>query len=169
MRLCILGFMGAGKSSLGKLISSRLKLPFIDLDDYIEAKESLSISEIFKQKGQTAFREIENNCLREVLDLETAIISLGGGTPCTTDNISLIKEKSLSLFIDLPVNMLFNRLKNARRPRPLIQDLNEKELKTFIENKMLERRPYYSQANKHVHASKDAIDEVLNWLSTNKH
>ena len=160
--------MGAGKSSLGKLMSSRLKLPFIDLDDYIEAKASLSISQIFKQKGQTAFREIENNCLREVLELETAIISLGGGTPCTKDNISLIKEKSLSLFIDLPVNMLFNRLKNARRPRPLIQDLNEKELKVFIEDTMLKRRPYYSQANKHVYSSKDSIDEVLHWLNTNK-
>ena len=62
--------------------------------------------------------------------------------------------------------MLFNRLKNARRPRPLIQDLNEKELKVFIEDTMLKRRPYYSQANKHVYSSKDSIDEVLHWLNT---
>jgi shikimate kinase len=168
MLITILGFMGSGKSTLGKMIANRLGLNFIDLDDYIEENEKKSIPEIFKNNGEQYFRTLETQYLNKLLECQNTVISLGGGTPCFNNNIKSIITQSRSLFIDIPIEQLISRLSNARRERPLIKDMKKAELKLFISEKLMLRRPFYEQAEHSIKASKEALEEVIHWINKEK-
>jgi shikimate kinase len=110
MSITLIGFMGCGKSTIGHLLSQRINKKFIDLDEYISAKQQMKLSEIFKKMGEDAFREIEHICLKEVLKEEYAVISLGGGTPCFFNNMDLITQASFSIYIKMDADVLAKRL-----------------------------------------------------------
>ncbi|MCL4137402.1 UNVERIFIED_CONTAM: hypothetical protein GTU68_026081 [Idotea baltica] len=112
MKIVLLGYMASGKSSIGKKLSKRLAMNFIDLDDYIIEKEKLSISEIFETKGEIYFRLIENRYLKEILqNNHNFILSLGGGTPCYANNMELInKENVTSIYLQGSVSTMVKRL-----------------------------------------------------------
>ena len=118
MLITILGFMGSGKSTLGKLIANRLDFNFIDLDDYIEENEKMSIPEIFNKKGEQHFRFLETQYLNEILSGQNTVVSLGGGTPCFNNNIKKITTQSKSLFIDLPFEQLRQALREEVEQSP---------------------------------------------------
>ncbi|WP_017259592.1 shikimate kinase [Pedobacter arcticus] len=163
-KIFLIGFMGCGKSKLGKAIAAKLDLPFLDLDDLVEAKNQMSIPEIFAAFGEQGFREREKQTLQEAAIANDAIIATGGGAPCFFDNMDWMNKNGITIFIDPPVEILAERLINARVERPLIKGKSFEELMVFIENKLEERKPFYNQAQvilKGVDLSADDLLEAL--------
>ena len=145
-RIFLLGYMGAGKTTLGRALAAELGLQFIDLDCYIEERFRKTISQIFVEKGEEEFRNIERRMLHEVGEFEDVIISTGGGTPCFFDNVEYMNAQGTTVFLDVPVERLFIRLSIARHKRPLIREKNDEELRTFIAEQLGKRLPHYSKA-----------------------
>ena len=145
MRIFLLGFMGSGKSHSGRHLAEKFEMSFIDLDDYIEAKEGRTIREIFEKEGEDYFRKIEKECLHEMKEKEMTIISTGGGTPCFFDNIKWMNENGITVFLETSVEIIANRLSDEMQKRPLLKDFSKEELKNFIEKKLAERNPFYHQ------------------------
>jgi len=142
------GFMGSGKSTLGKKLAQVFRKEFIDLDQYIEIKSGKSIPEIFNQLGEDEFRKLEKHCLHEVIKTHSkAVISLGGGTICFFDNLETVKQNGLLIYLQLPPKVLAERLKKSKSRRPLLQDLKPEDLLKTIEDKLNARLKFYEQAH----------------------
>ncbi len=150
MKIYLIGYMGCGKSTLGKAVASKRQLKFIDFDSYLENREGQNIASIFEEKGEIYFRKKESLYLDELLaDTEDAIVSLGGGTPCYGDSMERIKQaEGTSVYINVPVTALAQRLWNERDHRPVLrhQDTPEK-LEEFVRKHLFERSYYYNQAD----------------------
>ena len=144
-RIFLIGYMGAGKTTLGRALAKELGIQFIDLDSYIEKRLCKSVSQIFAEKGEEGFRDIERRMLHEVGDFENVVISTGGGTPCFFDNIEYMNEHGTTVFLDVPVERLFIRLSIARKKRPLIMNKNDEELRSFIIEQLNKREPHYNK------------------------
>lgn len=138
--------MGAGKTTLGRALAKELNLSFIDLDCYIEERFCKTISQIFAEKGEDEFRRLEQRMLHEVAEFEDVIISTGGGTPCFFDNIDYMNSKGVTVYLDVPVERLLERLKIARQKRPLIREKSDEELRAFIIEQLEKRGPHYRRA-----------------------
>ena len=161
MKLVLLGYMGCGKSSISKMLSNSLNLNRIDLDDYIEAKEGATISEIFSKKGEIYFRRLETVCLTELLDNEDKfILSLGGGTPCFGNNIDIISQKSTSVYLSANIPTLVKRLLPEKNKRPLIARIEDKNLPEFIGKHLFERRHFYLQAKIAVSVDNKSVKRI---------
>lgn len=143
----IVGFPGAGKTTVGKSLASSLHLEFIDLDEAIEAKYHITIPHLFQKYGEFVFRQCEYQTLQEQLQKEQVLISTGGGTPCYQNAMKLIHEQSISLYLKLPEEALVERLKNSKRIRPLIQGLTDEELQQYVHENLAQRAPFYEQAH----------------------
>ncbi len=143
----LIGFMGAGKSTIGKKLAHRLGLTFFDLDKLIEAKAGCSISDIFKFLGETTFRAMEQACLQSFQTKDHFLLACGGGTPCFYDNLSFMKNQGLVVYVDLQESALFERLSKAKKIRPSIVGMDEKQLKEFISNQLQTRKSFYEQAD----------------------
>jgi shikimate kinase len=142
------GFMGSGKTTIGKKLAKILRINFIDLDHYIEQKEKLTVQSLFENFGEAAFRKMEQTCLIEVLKNEkNSIIALGGGTICYETNLQKIKKNGLLVFIELPAITLAQRLERSKVQRPLLKNLSGEELITFVSNKLNERKAFYDKAD----------------------
>lgn len=138
--------MGAGKTTLGKAFAREMKVPFIDLDWYIEERFHKTIRELFAERGEASFRELERNMLHEVGEFEDVVISTGGGTPCFFDNMEYMNAHGQTVFLDVDVEILFRRLRIAKQQRPILQGKNDDELRAFIVEALEKRAPFYSQA-----------------------
>ena len=149
IRIFLIGYMGAGKTTLGKAFARALGLTFVDLDWYIEERYHKTIRQIFTERGEDGFRELEKRMLHEVGDFENVVISVGGGTPCFFDNVEYMNRVGETVFLDVAVNVLFRRLKVAKQQRPLLAEKNDEELMAFIVDALQNRLPFYTQA-KHV-------------------
>jgi shikimate kinase len=144
----LIGFMGAGKSSLGKKLAKKMNFHFLDLDRQLEKENGESIPQIFENFGETYFRELEKKWL-ERFNEQGFVIALGGGTPCFYNNMELIHQKGISLYLSCPVPVLASRLQNAKTVRPLIESIKDDEilLNSFITKNLAERECYYNQAD----------------------
>jgi len=168
--LIIVGYMGSGKSVVGKKLSSKIKLPFVDLDDEIVRKYQMSISKIFETKGEIEFRKIERKVLLSTLNRkDKTIISLGGGTPCYFDNMDIIKKITKHIYyINTSLNLLNERLFNEKEFRPMISRFKYKnELKEFIAKHLFERKPFYDMSTYKIDCSDnktvdDVCEEIIN-------
>lgn len=145
-RILLIGYMGAGKTTLGRALAQDMGLEFIDLDHYIEERYCRSISQIFAEKGEAEFRRIEQRMLHEVAEFEDVVISTGGGTPCFFDNIEYMNRQGTTVYLDVPIERLFIRLSIAHTKRPLIKEKNDEELMQFITEQLALRTPFYTQA-----------------------
>ena len=170
--IVLIGYMGCGKSSVGKKLSQKLNVKFIDLDSVIEKKYSKSISQIFNDLGEIKFRRIENSELSSVLsNYKKCVLSLGGGTPCYHDNMSLILSYTKNIFfIDVNSEILSERLFKKKEKRPLISSIETiDEMKQFINKHYFERRPFYSMATHSIKSkrndSKNVVKEILSLLN----
>jgi shikimate kinase len=142
------GFMGSGKTTAGKKLAPLLKTRFIDLDAYIEKRDNRTIEQIFEEEGEARFRELETQYLHEVTKLkEPQVVSLGGGTVCYNNNLAHIKENGLLIYIQLPVAVLADRIKQSSTTRPLLKNLSEEELRTNITAILAERKQFYEEAH----------------------
>lgn len=154
----LIGFMGSGKSTLGRALSIATGLDFIDLDTYIERRFHANIRDIFASKGEEEFRGIERRMLLEVSDFENVIIACGGGTPCFFDNIDVMNSAGTTVFLDASHERLLERLKLGRRRRPLIASKTDEELSEYITEALNSRLPHYTKAAESFSA--DRLDDA---------
>jgi shikimate kinase len=147
MKIFLIGFMGSGKTTLGRKLASKMDYEFIDLDHKLEQQVELSIAEYFSFFGEDAFRKLESEVLKKTLYPENVVISTGGGLPCYFDNMDWMKTNGKTVYIKLSPKTLADRLETGKEERPLLQDKHGDDLVLFIEQKLAEREKYYSQAN----------------------
>ena len=167
MKIYLIGYMGSGKSAIGSILAGQMKLDFIDFDKHIENETGKTITEIFDAFGEDKFRELEHEYLKKLLTKENVVISLGGGTPCFYNNMELINMSGISVYIEMDVDSLVKRLSNARNKRPLIRDLNETELKYFIETNLEKRKTMYQQAHFSIIGNKRSTGELAEEIKKN--
>lgn len=138
--------MGAGKTTLGRDLSDFLGLSFIDLDVFIEERFHKTIRQIFAERGEEAFRELERRMLHEVAEFEDIVVSTGGGTPCFFDNMSFMNSCGQTVYLRVSIDELAARLEMARQTRPVLQNRTGEALKAFIRESLESRLPFYEQA-----------------------
>jgi len=157
--LFLIGFMGSGKSTIGKLLAELQNHPFLDTDLLIEEKIQQNLKDFILESGEISFRLLEREVLKEVIDSQQkSVVATGGGLPCFEENTKLLLENGILIFIDTTEEVLFNRLLNDDS-RPLIENLNKTELKKYISIKLAERRPFYEQASIKISGDK-SINEI---------
>ena len=149
IRIFLIGYMGAGKTTLGKAFARAMGLTFVDLDWYIEERFHKTVSQIFTERGEEGFRELEKRMLHEASDFENVVISVGGGTPCFFDTMEYMNQVGETVFLDVDNKVLFRRLKVAKQQRPLLANKTDDELMAFIQEALEKRLPHYTKA-KHV-------------------
>lgn len=145
-RIFLIGYMGSGKTTIGKLLSKQLGFTFLDMDAYIEEKYFKTISQIFEAYGETYFREIERKCLHEVALFENTVIATGGGTPCFFDNMDVMNATGTTVYLKYSPEELATRLSSATNKRPLIAQKQGDELLEFISKTLLTREVFYNKA-----------------------
>lgn len=138
--------MGAGKTTLGKVLAQKMGLTFYDLDEYIEDRFHRTIPQIFAESGESGFRELERRMLHEVAEFEDVIISCGGGTPCFFDNMDYMNTCGETVFLNASPEALKAHLLMGKTQRPLIQGKSPEELLDFIKDSLQKRLPYYQKA-----------------------
>lgn len=150
--LFICGFMACGKTTHGKQLAKNIGYHFIDLDDYTETKFDQGITDLFKEKGEAEFRNIETESLKECIrDNQKTIIALGGGTPCFNDNLALIKAAGKLVYLKMDPEALYKRVFGIKTQRPLLANQEDKEMLQYIENLLGTREAFYSQADLTIH------------------
>ena len=161
-KILIVGYMGSGKSVIGKMLANQLKIAFYDLDDLIENRLQTSISEIFQQKGEIFFRKIEHQILNELMaNDENFVLSLGGGTPCYANNHLLLSAENVtSIYLNASIETLFNRLILERKNRPLIANLHDDDFKEYIAKHLFDRSYFYNQATHKILVNGKAVSEI---------
>ena len=132
VRIFLTGDTGAGKTTLGKAFARKLNIPFIDLDWYIEERFHKTVGELFTERGEAGFRELERNMLHEVAEFENVVISTGGGAPCFFDNMEFMNRTGKTVFLNVHPDVLFRRLRIAKQQRPILQGKEDEELMDFI-------------------------------------
>ena len=158
--------MGSGKTTAGKKLASLLGWLFIDLDKKIEEHTGKTIPEIFSQNGENYFRDIETQLLRNLKSCTNTIISTGGGTPCYSDNMDFMIETGLTLYLKLTPAELKSRLSESKGKRPLIKDLDQEKLQSFIEEKLAVREKCYNRSDITVEGINLDINLVLSLLKS---
>lgn len=146
-RVYLIGFMGAGKSTIGKYVARDMGWKFIDMDHLFEQEQGCTISQFFADRGEAAFRQEETKLLSKLAQMSKVIVSTGGGTPCSDDNIKIMRDSGEVIYINVEPEILCKRLSTAKANRPLIADKSDEELLSFIQGKLAERDKYYRQAS----------------------
>ena len=145
-RIILIGYMGSGKTTVGKALSKETGMMFYDLDWYIESRMRKSVSQIFAEKGEEGFRKIEYNMLHEVAEFEDVIISCGGGTPCFFDNMDYLNQQGDVVYLKATPETLYKHLLMAKIERPLLKGNSSEELIAYITDHLKERAPFYEKA-----------------------
>lgn len=158
--IILIGFMGCGKSSVGKRLAQALDCEFLDTDELIEKEQGKSISEIFANEGEGAFREMETECLRHLIQKggDGFVLSVGGGLPVREINRSLMKELGTVVLLQVSGDVVYKRLRNDKT-RPLLQDKNPRGR---IEDLMNARKGFYEDAAEYVvNVDEKGFDEII--------
>ena len=146
-RIFLIGYMGAGKTTVGKVLAERLGLSFIDLDFYVEGRFHKTIPQLFAERGEAGFRELERRMLREVAEFEDVLVSCGGGTPCFFDNMDFMNRAGRTVYLKVSVGELANRLECCKTTRPVLEGRTGEALRTFIAESLSRREPFYEKAS----------------------
>jgi len=142
----LIGFMGSGKTTFGKLLAEVLQMNFIDIDAEIEQWQGKTIADLFASGGEVNFRQLEREMLHRCSEKGVSLISTGGGAPCFFDNMDYMNGNGLTVYLQASAEELFKKLKPFREKRPLLRDKSDKELLDYIQEKLKEREPYYFKA-----------------------
>lgn len=164
-KIFLTGFMGSGKTYWGKLWAVQTGMDFIDLDDVIEQQENKTIAQIFEQNGEAYFRDKETKVLHTFAGKKNYIIACGGGTPCFNNNMQWMNDHGTTVYLLATAGEIVQRVVNEQDKRPLIKDLAAKDLQAFIEHKIQERSPFYSQAKIIVPVAAAELSTINNIIS----
>ncbi len=148
-RIILIGYMGAGKTTVGKQLAADLGLMFYDLDWYITSRMRRTVAQIFEDSGEEGFRKIEHNMLHEVAEFEDIVLSCGGGTPCFFDNMDYLNKQGETIYLKADLDVLYTHLKMGKGVRPLLLNKTPDEVRAFMAEQLVGREPYYKKA-KHV-------------------
>jgi len=169
MKIVLIGYMASGKTSIGKKLAKRMRLPFIDLDLYISENESMSVSDIFKIKGEIYFRKKETEYLEELMAKNIDfILAVGGGTPCYANNMAIINRDAQSIYLKYSLQTAYSKLSQEKnkKKRPLIANISNSDLKEFIAKHLFERAPFYEKATNTLvtdaKKKKEIVTEIIN-------
>ena len=165
MLIFLIGFMGCCKSYVGRNLAPMLGFDYVDVDKFIEEKEGMSIKEIFEQKGEDYFRKLEQQYLQELDTDQNLVVSTGGGAPCFFDNMDVMNEKGLTIYLNRNKEKVIWRLLKGQHKRQLIAGLSEDELKVFYDERLESRKPFYEKAKLHVGDAD--VPEILDILKKN--
>lgn len=146
IRIALTGYMGAGKTTIGRILAKELNIPFYDLDWYIEERFHKTIAQLFADKGEEGFRNTERQMLHEVAEFENIVLSCGGGTPCFFDNMDYLNRQATTVYLKATPEVLFQHLKMGKTERPLLKNKTEEEMTRFIKESLTEREPFYNRA-----------------------
>ncbi len=170
LKIVLLGYMGSGKSTIGKLLASQISFSFFDLDNEIEKLENKSVNQLFKEKGDIYFRKVENEVLQKIINSdESLVLSLGGGTPCYFNTMDFLNsiENVETVYLDVTIPELADRLFSNRSLRPLIKDISSKgDLLEFIGKHLFERRQFYREAKTIISVQQDSPNETSQKIKT---
>lgn len=162
MRIYLIGFMGVGKTHWGKLLASKLGVPFFDLDEMIELNEDRSVSKIFELEGEEYFRTKECEVLHSVSESNPSmVLSCGGGAPCFFNNIDYMNNKGVTVWLDTPFEILLGRLRQGKHNRPLLSKLNDEQLKAYIVKKSNDRKIYYERSKIRMNTNNIRLEQII--------
>jgi shikimate kinase len=166
MRIFLTGYMGSGKSTIGRKVAALMGINFIDLDKYIEERNFKSVPDIFAQEGENAFRLKERQALEEVAQFEEIVIGTGGGAPCFFDNMKLMNDSGITIYLAPDIETLSYRLLKSKTERPLIAGKSKEELLEFIKSALEKRSPFYEQSKIVIRGVNDVQpEEVLRLIN----
>lgn len=162
MKIFLIGFMGSGKTHWGRLLSEKLGIRFFDLDEQVTTHAGKPIAEIFSSEGEEHFRLLEKEVLHIITEShESFVMACGGGSPCYFNNIDYMNQSGTTVWINTVIDTLFERLVLEKEKRPLIKDLTDEQLKSFIHKKFADRKIYYEQANVMVEEEPVELDKLI--------
>jgi shikimate kinase len=164
MNIFLCGYMGVGKSTVGKILAARLQYSFVDLDLFIEDREGMSVPSIFSSKGETIFRELEQNAVLELLKGDHKIIALGGGSLENPNINKRIRSSALLIYLEAGADFLYKRLINEKSARPLIATIDDKELLDFIIPHLAHRENNYQKAQLKINVENKSPEEIAAFL-----
>lgn len=168
MKIILIGYMAGGKTSVGKILSGKMNLPFIDLDHSIEKVAEMTIPEIFQTKGEIYFRKLENRVLKDLLtNPGKFVLATGGGTPCYGDSLAAMQqtEKAVTIYLRTPISVLAERLFHEKANRPLVSHLNTlEEVTEFVGIHVFERARFYTQADLIIDTEAHAPEEIATMI-----
>ena len=145
-RIILMGYMGSGKTTVGRALAKDLNMPFYDLDWYIESRMRKTVKQIFDERGEDGFRVSERNMLHVVAEFENIVVSCGGGTPCFFDNIDYLNQQGETVYLKCTPEVLHKHLSMGKTVRPLLLNKTPEQVKTYIEEQLQVREPFYSKA-----------------------
>ncbi|MDF3026685.1 MAG: Shikimate kinase [Fluviicola sp.] len=160
----LIGFMGSGKSTVGKLLAERLHLPFIDSDKEIEKTAGKTINEIFSGEGEEAFRRLEMTFLTQLSSSKPSVVAVGGGFPMLEGALELMHESGLVIYLNTSLLTLIKRLKEEKQDRPLLRDLSDSEFHPFVEDLLSKRVHFYKQAKLIMPNERNSPNELVEKL-----
>ena len=164
MRYFIIGFKNSGKTTFGRALARRLKLDFLDLDEYIEQKEKRGIPELYSQLGEAGFRKLEWQALKEVIHNNHIVIATGGGAPCNCGNMTLMEKYGQVIYLKVSNETLIGRLKHAAKDRPIVLGKTEDELRLYVEDLRDRCEHHYNRAEYIVDGENMDIEKVVSML-----
>jgi len=164
MRIYLIGYMGSGKSTLGKKLAKHAGLQFIDMDHYIEKRNCKTVPQLFEEYGEEGFRKRERKALEELSEFTDVVIATGGGAPCFFDNIDLMNRTGKTIYLNVHPKILAGRLLKSKTERPLIKGKSKEELMSFIDETLKKRNAFYVQAQYQVDRPNVNLDEVMEMI-----
>ena len=160
MRIYLIGYMGCGKSTLGRKLSKHLGMQFIDMDHYIEERNYKTIPQIFAEEGEAEFRKKERKALEELSEFTDIVIATGGGAPCFFDNIDVMNNTGETIYLNIDPKILADRLLKSKTERPLIKGKSRDELVAFIDETLNKRNEFYNRAKYQITTPDMDLNEV---------
>jgi shikimate kinase len=162
MRIYLIGYMGCGKSTLGRKLARRAGLQFIDMDHYIEERNCKTVPQIFSEEGESEFRVKERKALEELSEFSNVVIATGGGAPCFFDNMELMNRSGITIFMNIDPKILASRLLKSKIERPLIKGKSKDELIKFIGHTLEKRNEFYMKARYQITMPDTDLEEIMN-------
>jgi len=167
MRIYLIGYMGCGKSTLGRKLSQHIGMQFVDMDNYIEKRNCKTIQQIFAEEGEAEFRKKEQKALLELSEFTNVIIATGGGAPCFFNNMELMNRTGKTIYLNIKPETLASRLLKSKTERPLIKGKQRRELVAFIDETLKKRNEFYRQAQYQVTEQDANLDYLLKLIEAN--
>jgi len=163
-RIYLIGFMGAGKTTVGRRLAAAIGYRFIDLDDYFEERYKIDIHTFFDKYGEQLFRSLEHERLMKTFDMKNVVVATGGGTPCYFDSMGKINKNGTSIYLEMTPAAIASRLADAVRKRPLVEGKSGEDMVGYVDEKLAERLEFYKKANLTVDGRDVDIKELIKIL-----